>query len=55
MLPYITFEWVWDIGHYVFQGGLFFALSVIGIGMTFCIIKSVMDTMKGQDGGGQEH
>ena len=47
MLPYISFEWVWDMGHLVFHGGLWFALSVIGMGMTWCIIKSVIDTSKG--------
>jgi hypothetical protein len=49
MLPFISFEWVWDVGHYVFHGGLWYALSVIGMGMTYCIIKSVIDTKKGGD------
>ena len=48
MLPYITFEWVWDAGHFVFHGGLWYALSVIGIGMTYCVIKSFIDTSKGK-------
>ena len=51
MLPF-CFEWVWDMGHYVFHGGLWYALSVIGMGMTFVVIKSVVDTMQGKDGGG---
>jgi hypothetical protein len=38
MLPF-SFEWVWDMGHMVFHGGLWYALSVIGMGMTFVIIK----------------
>ncbi len=54
MLPYISFEWVWDMGHYVFHGGLWYALSVIGMGMTFVIIKSIIDTMQGK-GGGDHH
>ena len=49
MLPYITFEWVWDMGHCVFHGGLWYALSVIGMGMTYCVIKSIVDTAKGGD------
>lgn len=46
MLPF-SFEWVWDMGHILFHGGLWFALNVIGIGVTFCVVKAVYDTMKG--------
>ena len=53
MLP-INFEWVWDMSHYVFHGGLWFALSVIGAGMTFVVLKTVADTFKGDDSG-QHH
>ena len=45
MLPF-SFEWVWDMGHVLFHGGLWFALNVIGIGVTFCVAKAVYDTMK---------
>ena len=48
MLPF-SFEWVWDAGHLLFHGALWFALNVIGIGMTFVILKSVYDTVKGKD------
>lgn len=44
MFPF-NFEWVWDIGHVVFMGGLWFALSILGAGMTFVIVKATMDTM----------
>ena len=47
MLPF-SFEWVWDMGHLVFHGGLWYALSVIGMGMTFVIIKSILDTKQGK-------
>lgn len=53
MLPFISFEWVTDMGHFVFHGGLWFALSVIGLGMAFCIIKSIVDTV--QKKGGEHH
>lgn len=53
MLPFISFEWVTDMGHFVFHGGLWFALSVIGLGMAFCIIKSIVDTV--QNNGGVHH
>ncbi len=45
MFPF-NFEWVWDMSHIVFMGSLHFALTVIGIGMTYCIIKAVVDTLK---------
>ncbi|MCD6586246.1 MAG: hypothetical protein J7K96_10830 [Desulfobacteraceae bacterium] len=42
MFPF-CFEWAWDISHIVFMGGLWYALSIIGAGMTFAIVKSVFD------------
>jgi hypothetical protein len=49
MLPF-SFEWIWDMDHLVFMGALGFALNVIGIGMTYCLIKAVYDTVKGKGG-----
>jgi len=43
MFPF-CFEWAWDMGHIVFMGGLWYALSIIGAGMTFAIVKSIFDT-----------
>jgi hypothetical protein len=51
MFPFISFEWIWDMGHIVFMGGLWYAVSILGIGMTYCIVKAVIDTQKGDDGG----
>ncbi len=50
MLPF-SFEWVWDMTHIVFHGGLHFALNVISIGMAYCIIKAAYDTIKGNGHG----
>ncbi len=33
-------------GHLLFMGGLWFALSIMGLGVTFCIIKAVFDMSK---------
>ncbi len=46
MFPF-SFEWIWDMGHIVFHGGLWYALSILGAGMTFVVLKTVYDTMKG--------
>ena len=45
MFPF-NFEWIWDMGHAVFMGGLWYALTILGIGMTYCIIKSAIDASK---------
>ena len=49
MFPF-CFEWIWDLGHLVFFGGLWYALGIIGIGMTYCIIKAAVDASKGGTG-----
>jgi hypothetical protein len=48
MFPF-CFEWAWDISHLVFMGGLWYALSIIGAGMTFVIVKSIVDCSGGHD------
>jgi hypothetical protein len=48
MFPF-NFEWAWDMSHMVFMGGLWYALSIIGAGLTFCIIKAVFDTTQKGD------
>ncbi len=45
MFPF-SFEWVWDIGHMVFMGGLWYALAMIGMGMTYVVIKTIIDMSK---------
>ncbi|MBW2568428.1 MAG: hypothetical protein JRD93_00905 [Deltaproteobacteria bacterium] len=47
MLPF-SFEWAWDMGHMIFMGGLWYALTIIGLGMTYCVIKAAVDTSKGK-------
>jgi len=45
MFPF-NFEWIWDAGHLLFMGGLWFALSIMGLGVTYCIIKAIFDMSK---------
>ncbi|MFZ3046952.1 MAG: hypothetical protein WA151_13655 [Desulfatirhabdiaceae bacterium] len=52
MFPF-NFEWIWDMSHSVFMGGLWYALTILGLGMTWCVIKAILDTTKG--GGGHDH
>ncbi|HKJ98922.1 MAG TPA: hypothetical protein VJ959_08375 [Desulfotignum sp.] len=44
MFPFI-FEWVWDIGHLLFFGGLWYAVGILGAGMAYCIAKAAYDTV----------
>jgi len=46
----LNFEWIWDMSHVVFMGGLGYALTIIGLGMTYCVIKAAYDTYKGKGG-----
>ena len=50
MFPF-SFEWAWDMSHIVFMGGLWYAVGIIGLGMTYCIIKAAVDTYEGKGGG----
>jgi hypothetical protein len=52
MLP-ICFEWIWDTVHVVFHGALWYALTIIGLGMTYCVGKAIYDTVKAN--GGHHH
>ena len=52
MFPF-SFEWIWDMSHMVFMGGLWYALTIMGMGMTYCIGKAVLDTTSGK--GGHDH
>lgn len=48
MFPFV-FEWHWDTAHLVFHGGLWYALSILGMGMTYCVLKALYDTLRGDD------
>ncbi len=53
---WFSFEWVWDMGHIVFMGGLWYALGILGIGMSYVIIKSVKETFyEDSTGHGDNH
>jgi hypothetical protein len=52
MFPFV-FEWHWDTAHLVFHGGLWYALSILGMGMTYCVLKALYDTLRG--GGHNDH
>lgn len=51
------FEWMWDGGHMLFMGALWYALTIIGLGVMYCVVKAAVDTAKGGDAhhGGDHH
>ncbi len=58
MFPF-SFEWVWDAGHYLFFGGMWYTIIILSLGMTFCVVKTIFDTASGKGSGvhhgGDEH
>ena len=54
MFPF-CFEWAWEIGHYVFFGGMWYAVGIIGAGLTYCIAKAAIDTMQAKGHGDEHH
>lgn len=48
MFPFI-FEWVWDAGHYIFFGGMWYVVIILSLGLSYCLIKTIIDTMKGKE------
>lgn len=49
MFPF-SFEWIWDMAHIVFMGGLWYSLTIMGVGMAYCIIKAAINTCKNECG-----
>jgi hypothetical protein len=48
MLP-ITFEWHWDVGHFVFMGLFYTALAIIGGGLALAFKATMKDLCSGKD------
>jgi hypothetical protein len=48
MLPFV-FEWRWDIGHGVFMGLFFLALTVIALGVVGALAMTFYDLYSGKE------
>jgi hypothetical protein len=44
MTPF-SFEWKWAIDYFIFMGLLYLALAIIGGGLTFVLIKTVLQLL----------
>ena len=51
MFPF-SFEWTWEMTRLIFMGGLWYALGILGAGMTYCVLKAAIDASKGTQGHG---
>jgi hypothetical protein len=47
MLPF-AFEWHWDIGHFIFMGLFYLALSVVFGTLGYCIFSTIKDMFSGE-------
>ena len=44
MTPF-SFEWTWTTDYFIFMGLLYLALAIIGGGLTFVLIKTVLQLL----------
>jgi hypothetical protein len=46
MFPFI-FEWVWDSGHYIFFGAMWYVVIILTVALTYCLVKAAKDSASG--------
>ena len=44
MTPF-SFEWQWNVEYLIFMGFLYLALTVVGCGLTYALVKSWLQLM----------
>ena len=44
MFPF-SFEWIWDSCHVIFHGILWCVLVTIGLGVTYCVLRALLDVL----------
>ncbi|MEA2060715.1 MAG: hypothetical protein U9P10_09475 [Thermodesulfobacteriota bacterium] len=47
MFPF-SFEWAWDAGHLMFFGGTWYTILILGAGLGFVLLKTIVDTVSGK-------
>jgi hypothetical protein len=43
----LSFEWQWNIEYFIFMGLLYLALTVVGCGLVYTILKTFLDLTPG--------
>lgn len=41
----LSFEWLWNVEYFIFMGFLYLALSIIGAGVVFAGVKTLLQVM----------
>ena len=54
MLPFV-FEWRWDIGHGVFMGLFYLALTIISLGVVGALAMTFYDVYSGKEMHDEDH
>jgi hypothetical protein len=49
----LSFEWQWNIDHFIFMGLLYLALTVVGCGILYTWIKTWLDLSPDNGEGGE--
>jgi hypothetical protein len=48
MTPF-SFEWQWNIEYLVFMGLLYIALTIIGCGLIYCLVKTWLELTSAEE------
>ena len=54
MFPFI-FEWVWDEGHLIFFGAMWYVILILTTGLGYCLVKAAKDSLSGDGHGHDSH
>jgi len=41
----LSFEWQWNIEYLIFMGFLYLALGIVGVGLAFVAVKTVLQCL----------
>ncbi len=55
----LSWEWQWEIGHYIFFGLFYAALGMVGLGLGLVALKTTLNILRGEEpehhGHGEPH
>jgi hypothetical protein len=54
MTPF-SFEWQWNTEYFIFMGFLYLALTIIGAGLVYALVKTWMAIIGGQEPKHDDH
>lgn len=54
MLPFV-FEWRWDLGHFIFMGLFYTALTTLAMAVGYAFFQTMLDLYLGRTAASEEH